>query len=237
MTQTTHIVSLSLDDGFKKSTIKTAQIYEGFRLKACFNIVSQAHTPGFSFPGGPETPGLFGDFGLYNELVARGHEVAPHGYGHFNKAAMPFEDAKTSILKCLDVFEKELKGFEAKKSVFNFPYNAATPELLAWLPTVVRAARAGGVAHGINPWPTRETMVLRTTGMGPANCDAHLEEAVKAFLSGGPGWMVYCGHALDDEGWGPISSAYLEKLLGRLVEMPHVKVWPVGQTFANLGLN
>jgi hypothetical protein len=233
-----HIVTLSLDDGFTKSTVKTAQIFERYGLKACFNVVAMACKPGFAFPNSaPAREGEFGDFGLFNEMVARGHEVAPHGYAHLNKKAMGFEEAKGSILRCLEVFEGSLTGFVAKKSVFNFPYNATTAELDAWLPSVVRASRGGGVEHGINALPTRETVVLRTTGHGPGNCDAHLEGCVSALLARPSGWLVYCGHGLDEEGWGPMSSGYLEGLLERLVQMPGVAVWPAGQTFAKLGLN
>jgi peptidoglycan/xylan/chitin deacetylase (PgdA/CDA1 family) len=49
-----------------------------------------------------------GDFGLWNELRARGHEVMPHGYRHANKRKMPFADAKELILRCLDVSDREL---------------------------------------------------------------------------------------------------------------------------------
>jgi peptidoglycan/xylan/chitin deacetylase (PgdA/CDA1 family) len=236
MTLPKYIVTLSLDDGIKKSTIKQAEIFERFGLKGCFNVVARAHEPGFKFPNSPEMPGMFADFGLYNELVARGHEVAPHGYEHLNKRNMPFEEAKASILRCLDVFDQKLKGFDAKKSVFNFPYNAVTPELLEWVPTVVRATRGGGIEHGINPLPTRETTVIKTTGHGPENCDAHLKGCVDALLAQDSGWLMYCGHGLDEEGWGPMSGAYLERLLGELVERPDVKVWPAGQAFAHLGL-
>jgi len=41
-----HIVSLSFDDGFRKSFIRTAEIYEKFGLSACFNVVAAAHLPG-----------------------------------------------------------------------------------------------------------------------------------------------------------------------------------------------
>ena len=60
---------------------------------------------------------------------ARGHEIMPHGYKHANKQSLPFAEAKDLILRCLDVFDKELKGFDRKQAIFNFPYNASTPEL------------------------------------------------------------------------------------------------------------
>ena len=37
-----HIVTLGFDDGFKKSSIKTAAIYEKYKLSACLNIVASA---------------------------------------------------------------------------------------------------------------------------------------------------------------------------------------------------
>ena len=38
-----HVVTLSFDDGFKKSSIKTAEIYEKYKLSACINVVASAH--------------------------------------------------------------------------------------------------------------------------------------------------------------------------------------------------
>lgn len=40
-----HIVTLSFDDGFRKSSIRTAEIYEKYKLSACINVIAtgQAH--------------------------------------------------------------------------------------------------------------------------------------------------------------------------------------------------
>ncbi len=103
-----HIVTLSFDDGFKKSSIKTAEIYEKYKLSACINIVASAHMQDFRPPDYPNVPR--GDFGLWNDLKARGHEIMPHGYKHANKRSIPFAEAKDLILRCLDVFDKELKA-------------------------------------------------------------------------------------------------------------------------------
>ena len=92
-----------------------------------------------------------GDFKLWNELQARGHEIMPHGFNHTNKANVPLEEAQKLIGDCLDIFKSELNGFDPLNSVFNFPYNASTPELEDWLPSVVRAFRIGG--GEINPLP------------------------------------------------------------------------------------
>ena len=134
-----HLVTLSFDDGFKKSSIKTAEIYEKHKLSACINVVASAHMKEFRPPDYSTV--VRGDFGLWNELQARGHEIMPHSYKHANLRQLPLAEAKDLIRRCLDVFSKELKGFDAEKAVYNFAYNASTPELEAWLPTQVKAFR------------------------------------------------------------------------------------------------
>jgi len=146
-----HIVTLGFDDGFKKSCIKTAEVYEKYKLAACLNIVASAHMKDFHAPDYPNVPR--GDFGLWNELRARGHEIMPHGYKHANKARLPFAEAKDLILRCLDVFDKELKGFDRKQAVFNFP---TTPPLVSWmLGCRVRFGRLGQAGEGSIRGPTR----------------------------------------------------------------------------------
>ena len=68
-----HIVTLSFDDGFKKSSIKTAEIYEKHKLSACINVVASADMKDFHPPDYHNVPR--GDFGLWNDRQARGHEV------------------------------------------------------------------------------------------------------------------------------------------------------------------
>ena len=222
-----HIVSLSFDDGFRKSFLRIAGIYEKFSLSACFNIIASAHMPGNQVRDDYMKQELFGDFGVWNELQDRGHEIMPHGYRHANKANLPPEEGKDLIRRCLDVFTKELRGFDARKAVFNFPYNASSPELEEWLPSVVMAYRTrGGV---LNPLPGRSTVKITTGGWGPSNAEKHLDECVEKLLAQPAGWMVYNLHGLDEEGWGPIRPAYLEKLLGRLREIESVRIVPTAR--------
>jgi peptidoglycan/xylan/chitin deacetylase (PgdA/CDA1 family) len=225
-----HIITLSFDDGFRKSNLQIAEIYERLGLQACMNVlaapdqlVPEQHTWGTDR----------GDFGLWNELQARGHEIMPHGYDHANHAELPSDEAKESILRCLDVFAEKLDGFDPKKAVFNFPYNRSTPELEEWLPTVVRAFRSGG--GGLNPLPGPETTKLTTTGAGPDNCEWHVNEQIELLLSRPDGWLIYNTHGLDDEGWGPIRSGYLEMLLERLVAAEGVEVLPAGVALEKAG--
>jgi peptidoglycan/xylan/chitin deacetylase (PgdA/CDA1 family) len=222
-----HILSLSFDDGFRKSFLRIAEIYEKFSLSGCFNIIASAHMPGNQVRDDYMKQELFGDFGLWRELRDRGHEIMPHGYRHAHKANLQLEEAKDLIRKCLDVFSKELPGFDPKKAVFNFPYNQSSPKLQALLPSVVMAFRtAGGV---LNPLPQRVTVKITTGGFGPGNSERHLDSCVERLLAQPAGWLVYNLHGLDEEGWGPIRPSHLERLLGRLRSIDSVRMLPTAR--------
>lgn len=228
----THIITLSFDDGFKKSSVRTAEIYEKYNLSACINVIATAHLKTFSPPGEYIGGSNRGDFGLWNELKRRGHEIMPHGYKHANKRQLPFAQAKDLVLRCLDCFSKELKGFEPKEAVFNFPYNSSTPELESWLPAQVRAFRTGGGA--INPLPHKGQVKLTCTSFGPGNCERDIEAKIAELLQRDSGWLIYNTHGLDGEGWGPIRASFLDKLLERLTAIESVGVMPAGKALSQL---
>lgn len=222
-----HIITLSFDDGFEKSSIITAELYEKYGLSACFNVVATGHA------GNPKLPNEFrqwktGDFSLWNELKKRGHEIMPHSYQHTGLDTVSFEEGKILILKCLEVFNKELDGFDAKKAVYNFAYNAFTPEIEEWMKSQVRAIRDDCGSNGYNPLPHKGMFKLRGTTYGGDNIDKALEEKINSFLEGPPGWFVFNSHGVNEEGWGPISSGYLDELLSRLSALKNVLVMPVG---------
>lgn len=208
----TRFLTLNFDDGFRTSSIKTADLYEQFGLRAEFNIVATYEQ---------RKPEVFGNWALWNELSARGHSIQPHGYDHTNKSAVPFETAQDLISRCLEAFSTSLQGFDPHQAIFAFPYNASTPEIEAWLPTEVRAFRTG---HGpaINPLPTPDTVKITTSGWEDA--ELWLDRCVDDLLTREEGWLVYCAHALDGEGWGPLRASYLEALLGRLVQVENLEI-------------
>lgn len=222
-----HILSLSFDDGFKKSFRRTAEIYEKHGLKACFNVLATGHLPSFKEPDEYMLKPLLGDFELWNELKQRGHEVMPHGYKHANLSKIPFNKAQSLIEQCLDYFTQHLKGFEAKEAIFNFPFLASTPELEAWLPTQVRAFRTFGPS--INQYPTKGQARLTCGAAGPDNIDQHLQGIIDDFLEQDGGWFIFNTHGLGEEGWGPISERFLDQLLNKLKSIDTLAVLPVGE--------
>jgi peptidoglycan/xylan/chitin deacetylase (PgdA/CDA1 family) len=223
-----HIVSLSFDDGFRKSFLRIAEIYEKFSLSACFNIIASAHMPGNRVRDDYMKQELFGDFTVWNELQDRGHEIMPHGYRHAHLASLPLEEAKDLIRKCLDVFSVELRGFDPKRSVFNFPYNQSSPALEEWLPSMVMAFRTTG--GEINPVPGSNTVKVTTGGWGPDSAEKDVDACVERLLAQPSGWMVYNLHGLDEEGWGPVSPGYVENLLSRLRKIDSVRILPTART-------
>ncbi len=222
----THLVTLSFDDGFRKSSLRTAEIFEKFELSACINVIATAHLPDFVLPNEYHDWPV-GDFGLWNELQARGHEIMPHGFKHIDKGSVPLEEAKDLIRRCHDYFSQELKGFDPHQAVFNFPFNKSTPELEQWLTGEVVAFRTGGPQ--INPLPHRGQKKLTCTTHGPDGIDEHLTGEIDKLLAKPSGWLVYNTHGLDDEGWGPLQANTLEKLLERLTAIPTVAVVPAGK--------
>jgi peptidoglycan/xylan/chitin deacetylase (PgdA/CDA1 family) len=222
-----HIITLSYDDGFEKSSIKTAELYEKYGLSAAINVIATAHEKQFGLPNEYHSWPV-GDFNLWNDLQSRGHEIMPHGYNHSNLQELPLEDAQELVNKCLEIFSRELKGFKAENAVFNFPYNASNPEIESWLKPRVRAIRTGGPV--VNPLPYPDQFRLTCISHGPENIDRHLEEKINEFLMEPSGWFIYNTHGLDEEGWGPVSSVFLDELLDRLNEHESAEVLSVTQS-------
>jgi peptidoglycan/xylan/chitin deacetylase (PgdA/CDA1 family) len=221
-----YIITLSFDDGFEKSSIRTAEIFAKYGLSACINVIATAHNNNFTLPNEYHAWRV-GDFQLWNDLKSKGHEIMPHSYDHQNLAEMPLEKAKESIVKCLDYFNEHLNGFNAKESVYNFAYNASTPEIETWLETQVMAFRTGGSA--INSLPCKGQKKLTCISQGPENIDKYLEESINEFLRTPSGWFIFNTHGLDNEGWGPLSSSFLDELLDRLTRIPSVEILPAGK--------
>lgn len=229
----THILTLSFDDGFKKSFYKIADIYEQFNLKACLNVVASAHFPNYIPPDKWQSIEL-GDFSDWNVLQKRGHEIMPHSWEHQNLTKLPFQQAQKLIIKCLNYFEENLDGFETSESVYSFAFNASTPELEKFTLSKVRAIRTHGDTP-INPIPlTYAPVRLGCSSFGPENADKWVDAQIHKFLDSSGGWLVLNLHGLDEEGWGPISSTYLINLLNIMTQLDYLNILPVKEVLKNI---
>jgi peptidoglycan/xylan/chitin deacetylase (PgdA/CDA1 family) len=236
----THLLSLSFDDGFKKSFYRIAEIHENYGLKACLNVIATGHLKSFNtdFQWIPQN--LLGDFNDWNKLKERGHEIMPHTWEHLNLTEIPIEKAKENIEKCLDYFENNLGGYTSDGAVYNFAYNASTPELEDFALTKVSAIRTGGWLvlkdSMVNAIPVKEQPLrLGCWGHGPDFCDDYVEEEINKFLATDGGWLILNLHGLDEEGWGPVHGDYLDNLLKRLVKIDNLSIQPTGEIVKQIG--
>ena len=119
--------------------------------------------------------------------------------------------------------------------MYKFAYNASNQELDEYALKRVLAARTGGwlafkdTKYNTIPLKRVQRLQLGCWGHGPDLCDDYIESEVNDFLSGKGGWLILNLHGLDDEGWGPISTNYLDNLLGRLVKIRNLDILPTGE--------
>lgn len=225
-TPKTHIVTLSWDDGFRKSAYRVADLFQRNGFRAALNVIATGHLPSFARLGDPWIDySLLGDFTDWNKLARGGHEVMPHSYDHTDLSKLALPDAKRLIDRCAQAFEANLRDFRASEAIYSFAYNSSTPELEAYALTKFLAIRASGEA--VQPLPeVRQPTRLGCISHGPGVIDDFFDAELERFLTGEGGWFVFNTHGLDDEGWGPMTSDYLAQLLPRLRKMPHVAVRP-----------
>ncbi|MEM7660187.1 MAG: polysaccharide deacetylase family protein [Bacteroidota bacterium] len=230
--ETSHVLSLSFDDGFRKSFYQIADIHERYGLSACLNVIATGHFADFDTEPEWIPREILGNFEDWNALKARGHEIMPHTWRHRNLPQIPLAEAKANIDKCLDYFEANLQGYRPDEAVYNFAYNASTPELEAHALQRVKAVRTGGWLvlkdQKLNGIPPKHSPSLGCWGHGPEFCDEYVAQEVQEFLASEGGWLILNLHGLDDEGWGPIRAQTLDDMLKRWTQLDKLEILPTG---------
>ena len=235
----THALSLSFDDGFKKSFYRIAEIHENHGLNACLNIIATGHMKSFSTEPKWIPQNLLGDFNDWNKLKERGHEIMPHTWKHLNLSEIPVEKAKENIEKCLNYFEEHLSGYTSEGAVYNFAYNASTTELEDFAMTKVSAIRTGGWLvlndSKVNAFPVKELPLrLGCWGHGPDFCDDYVEQEINKFLASEGGWLILNLHVMFKEVLRRVSTTYVDKLLKRLTKIDFLEISPTGKLVKQL---
>jgi hypothetical protein len=208
-------VGIIFDDGFVKSSLKTAEIFEQYKLPAVLAVLADPS----SFVKG------CGDWALWNELQRRGHIIQPHGQTHVKLSEIPASQAIESVSRCLDSFTEHLDGFDAKRALYAFTYNTPTRETVDWLLPRVRAVRIGG--DPILSEKDIASRIWRSQTDGPGDpfddCMKCLDRAAKKR----PAALFYCLHGLDGQYWGATSSDNLRRLLDRITSDDQFEYWPL----------
>jgi peptidoglycan/xylan/chitin deacetylase (PgdA/CDA1 family) len=227
---TSHYISFSFDDGFRKSFLRAAELHEEYGLKAALNVIATGHLPDFKVKDAWIENQVLGDFDDWNNLVGRGHSVMPHTWQHLNLTKIPIAQARENIDKCLEYFENNLDGYKGDDAVYHFAYNASNDELHEHALTKVRAVRTSGrialneQQYNLNK--VNDPAILGCWANGPDICDEFLEKTINDFLDSDGGWLILNLHGFDNEGWGPVSTKYYDGLLKKLVNINHVKILP-----------
>lgn len=203
------VISFCFDDGFRRSAEQVHDVFSRRRLSACFAVLSRPEQALDPYLRGA----ALGDWGFWREMVAAGHEVAPHGLIHERYDDLSLRETQASVHEALAIMEAELPGLQRGQTLFHVPYLSAPPAVVDWLGTQclgVRLARAG---RGLNRWTDlRPGGVVDSLCHGP-NCMADaLRGRIREFASQ-DGWLVLVMHGVDGEGWGPVDRSELECLL------------------------
>lgn len=203
-------MSFCFDDGFRRSADKVRRIFDARGLSACFCVLSA--------PERAEDPGIKGaaiaDWEYWREAAAAGHEIGPHGHAHELYASIGNEAARRSIETCWETLERELPGFDRRRSIFHVPYLSAPAELVEWIAAQSLGARLMLGRDGLNPLPEHVSGTIDCACFGPDQVGAAATRRLERF-GDEEGWLVLVFHGLDDEGWGPIAGDALEALIDK----------------------
>jgi len=206
-------VAFAFDDGFVKSSLKTADLFESFGLRAVFSVLADSTNFAPNF--------VVGDFILWNELHSRGHIIHPHGWRHTNLSQVPHEQAVEECRRCLDVFGRSSRDSIAKQAVYNYAYNASTPALNEWLLPRVAGIREGG--SGFLSRGQLASRVWTSVTFGPGDPAEHLMMQLQQSRAQKPAAFFYALHGVDGEAWGAIALDSLRNALDLISADPQLE--------------
>jgi peptidoglycan/xylan/chitin deacetylase (PgdA/CDA1 family) len=208
-------VALIFDDGFAKSSLATADIFDEYKLPAVFAVLADPST---------FVPGC-GDWAMWNEFQRRGHIIQPHGLTHAKLPDLPPAEAIDLVRRCLESFEENLEGFVAKNALYAFTYNSPTPETIEWLLPRVRAIRIGG--DPLLSETDLQSRVWRSQTDGPHDPYPNFVHHFNRAKAEKPAAFFYCLHGLDGQMWGATSSDNLRRILDAITTDEAFEYWPL----------
>lgn len=207
---TSPIISFCFDDGYAASCEAIAKMFEARGLAASFCVVTD--------PAGSVDPfikaGRIGDFGLWRDLAARGHEVMPHGNRHIHLGQVDDQAARDEVSMAVELFAEGM-GIQTPESlIYHCAYNHLPQSMLAFMAERFIGVRAGQGNIGRNDlaWGA-EALVFDAAFPMPPDIGASARHYVCDLIEGSPAWLALCFHGLEPEGWGPIASDNLADLL------------------------
>jgi peptidoglycan/xylan/chitin deacetylase (PgdA/CDA1 family) len=222
-------ISFCFDDGFRRSAEVIGEVFVRRGLSACFAVLSRPERALDRYLRGAD----LGDWAFWRNVVAMGHEVAPHGLMHERYDELSFTDVQASVLDALDVIESEIPGFSRFESVFHVPYLRAPDQVVAWLGTQSLGVRVAGRAAGLNAWTELHPgCPVDCICFGPDGVAESMRTRIAEFAHQ-EGWLVLALHGVDREGWGSVARADLERLLDQVQEFD-CEITPPNRLLSNV---
>lgn len=211
----TRILSVCFDDGFRATALKVARAFEDRACRACFCVLAAPELVCDPFI----VPSALGDWSLWRELRAAGHEIAPHGYAHERFEHLDAPTACASVRRTWEVFARELPRFDPSESLFHLAYLTAPEPVVEWIGARSLGVRGAFGANGRNDLPVGgDRRRVDCITFGGEDAERRLASRLERFIQSEAGWLVLVLHGLDGEGWGSITFASLERLLDRALD-------------------
>jgi peptidoglycan/xylan/chitin deacetylase (PgdA/CDA1 family) len=211
----TQTISFCFDDGFRSSADKIQRLFSERGLSACFCVLAE--------PALAQDPFIravpIADWPYWQDALAAGHEVAPHGYAHEHLGTLDFATACDSAQRTLDTFQRQLPGFDPRRSFFHLAYLAAPVPVVQWIGARTLGARMALGREGRNDLATWSPgQPIDCTTFPPPEADRLAQQRIQRFVQHEEGWLVLVFHGLDGEGWGTVSSDALARMLDDIAD-------------------
>ncbi|MEC4718506.1 polysaccharide deacetylase family protein [Noviherbaspirillum sp. CPCC 100848] len=202
--------SYTFDDGYASSPA-IASLFEQAGVRATFYII----------------PGLVAatDWGIWQDLSRRGHEIGNHSMTHPNFTAAPMTEQmlESEIVQSQRLIEQKVG---VRPLTFAFPYHLSTARAMALAEQSHMAVRK--TANGEDSYRFAYFDTDRGTDLAGTlrTVNRQLDEAVQA-----GGWFVAGGHGIDGDGWSPVTTGFIQQHLAHAATHAP-RLW--SDTFANV---
>lgn len=209
-------VTFTFDDGCPNQLTAGIPIFEKYNCLATFYLVKD-------WVGGNWAP--------WDDVSAKGHEIACHTVTHPNLYELSDEAAIAEIAGCQEVINANIKNLQ--KPTFAYPY-CATPKNTQWLADNYIACRI--CDKKIESATPADFLRISSFPVGSEtpliNCDSLVQLFEKTKAQGG--WCTLLYHELDEgTGYSPFPSSELDKTLAYLTNEENSDIYWV-ETFSEV---
>jgi peptidoglycan/xylan/chitin deacetylase (PgdA/CDA1 family) len=234
ITESSRVLSITFDDGFKQGSDIACDILARYNFAATFYLVTGWIEPTRVIIRDTVNADVsHGDWRHWRGVLERGHELGSHTFSHLNargKAAYLFP-----WLVSIE-FQKSLADLKREalqpSYTLSLPWNAASHRSRRVAPRYFSACRVGSQGRGYNRLANFDPFCLDSWAPNPATSIADYHEAIRNIPQGG--WLVIQLHSIDGEGWEPISSATFDGICDFVSDQGDIEVATIREVIERL---